>query len=289
MLYHWCPRADWPPPGSAYRPAAYAEDGFVHCSFVDQITATAGALDRGRDDLVLLAVADEELPVVVEDCYEVGEPYPHVYGPLPVSSVTAVVDFPCLPDGSFALPPDLPLEDVAPPAAAAAALAGAAHPSLPVVGRMLARLAGASPGHTVLEIGTGAGHGAAWIASGLRPDQRLVTVEADPDRAATACSVLSDVARVEVLTGDWQGALDAGPFGLIFVDAGPAKDRAELLAPALVPGGVAVLDDLTARHTLGAEFLAADPWRRAWLGHPLLDAAERQVSQAQSVLVARRR
>ncbi len=104
MIYHWCPDAEWRAAGDAYLPAAYDTDGFVHCSFLDQITATATALYRGVTDLVLLCVDDDGLPVVVEDCYESGVAYPHVYGSIPRASVRAVVPFPCRPDGTFALP-----------------------------------------------------------------------------------------------------------------------------------------------------------------------------------------
>ncbi len=108
MIYHFCPRGDWPPPDSAYTPAGYADDGFVHCSFLHQIAATATALYRGREDLVILSIDEAGLPLVVEDCYDAGEEYPHVYGPIPVASVGAVTAFPCRPDGSFELPPGLP-------------------------------------------------------------------------------------------------------------------------------------------------------------------------------------
>jgi len=39
--------------------------------------------------------------------------YPHIYGPLNLSAVTAVVPFPCGSDGTFALPPDVPDDDEA--------------------------------------------------------------------------------------------------------------------------------------------------------------------------------
>ncbi len=260
-------------------PAGYAADGFVHCSYVDQVTATATALDRGRPDLVLLAIAEDGLPVVVEDCYEIGEPYPHVYSPVPPAAVAAVLDFPCLPDGSFALPAAMPVARIVPPVD----LPRHPHASVPAVGRMLARLAGAAPAGAVGEIGTGGGHGTAWLASGIRPDQRVVTVDREPAPAAVGA-----LDRVEALTGDWAAILERGPFGLLFVDAAPAKERADVLVPALVPGGVAVLDDLTPRHLLEPGFVASDPVRRAWHDHPGVVAVERQVAPRQVALVARR-
>ena len=108
MIYHWCPQQDWDAAGDGYLPSAFPDDGFVHCSFLDQIEATATALYRGRADLVLLCIEEEGLPVVVEDCYDAGEPFPHVYGPIPRAAVVAAVPFPCRDDGSFPVPAGVP-------------------------------------------------------------------------------------------------------------------------------------------------------------------------------------
>ena len=52
----------------------------------------------------------------------------------------------------------------------------------------------------VAELGAGCGVGAAWIATGLRDGSRLVTVEADAQRAQAAREVLAGRADVQVLT-----------------------------------------------------------------------------------------
>ena len=38
-----------------------------------------------------------------------GETFPHCYGKIPLEAIPAVIDFPCRPDGSFELPPELEL------------------------------------------------------------------------------------------------------------------------------------------------------------------------------------
>ena len=48
-----------------------------------------------------------DLPLIVEDCYELGEEFPHIYGPIPIGAVTAVMPFPPSEDGSFQLPDGL--------------------------------------------------------------------------------------------------------------------------------------------------------------------------------------
>jgi uncharacterized protein (DUF952 family) len=89
-----------------YRPAAFDREGFVHCSYADQVLTTANRIFRGRHGLVLLEVDRGQLPCdVVEENLEGGaELYPHVYGPLPITAVCAVHPFDPLPDGSFSLP-----------------------------------------------------------------------------------------------------------------------------------------------------------------------------------------
>lgn len=109
MIYHWCPRSDWEAVAGEYRPADLAVEGFVHCSYRHQVETTASRLVSGRGDLVLLCIDETDLPVVAEDCYESGQDYPHVYGPIPVASVAGAVPFPPEPDGSFRFPADLPV------------------------------------------------------------------------------------------------------------------------------------------------------------------------------------
>ena len=96
-----------------YVPDTFEEDGFIHCSALEQIVDVANNLYRGTRDLVLLCISQQLLEA--ETLWEPAEGlyYPHIYGPLNLSAVTAVVPFPCGTDGTFALPPDLPEEDEA--------------------------------------------------------------------------------------------------------------------------------------------------------------------------------
>ena len=70
------------------------EEGYIHCSFPDQVVATAERYYAGRDDVVVLVVDPDRLgvPVVVEDLSGSGQAFPHVYGPIPVDAVVAVED-----------------------------------------------------------------------------------------------------------------------------------------------------------------------------------------------------
>ncbi|MEU9094408.1 class I SAM-dependent methyltransferase [Streptomyces sp. NPDC048428] len=116
------------------------------------------------------------------------------------------------------------------------------------VGRLLAALAGAvPPGGRVLELGTGAGVGAAWLASGLghRSDATVLTLERDPELAATARE-LPWPEWVEVRVADVEKELpELGRFDLIFADAEGGKwSGLDLTVAALRPSGMLVVDDM---------------------------------------------
>lgn len=88
----------------AYRAPSLDTDGFIHLSRADQVVRVADAAFRGREDLVLLAVDPERLSAPVRwEPAEDGETFPHVYGPIEVAAVVAVVAFPEGPSG-FSLP-----------------------------------------------------------------------------------------------------------------------------------------------------------------------------------------
>ena len=140
------------------------------------------------------------------------------------------------------------------------------------------------------EIGTGCGVGAAWIASGLRTEARLHTVELDADRASAATGLFDGSSQVRVIHGDWHGLLRFGPFDLLFADVGSAKAlEPQVLVEAVTIGGTVLLDDFTPEEHRTPEqrrqWSRGDPVRTFWLGHGALVAAELQVSATSSVIL----
>jgi uncharacterized protein (DUF952 family)/GNAT superfamily N-acetyltransferase len=96
VLVHLCTPAGW---RAALDDGALRPEGpFVHLSWPEQVHLPAQRLFPGRRDLVLLVVDPARLPgPVVEEPGVPGDPdgmrFPHLYGPLPVSAVVAVVPY----------------------------------------------------------------------------------------------------------------------------------------------------------------------------------------------------
>lgn len=105
-IVHLATEADWADADTAYTPATFDADGFVHCSTPHQIAAVAEARFAGRDDLVLLTIDPTQLtaPVVWEDLADEGEEFPHVYGPIDRAAVLEVRPYRPGEDGHFPRP-----------------------------------------------------------------------------------------------------------------------------------------------------------------------------------------
>jgi predicted O-methyltransferase YrrM len=148
--------------------------------------------------------------------------------------------------------------------------------SLPGVGRLLATLAAAvPPGGRIGEIGTAAGVGAAWIATGMRDDVTLLTVEVDAQFAAAAQRLFAGDARITVVHGDANDVVPQhAPFDLLFVDGGLAITDA--LVDLVRVGGHLVVDDVTPQRVLppGSEFVRDDQKRALFFGSPRLNGVE---------------
>ncbi|MGZ8783237.1 MAG: O-methyltransferase [Gaiellaceae bacterium] len=172
-------------------------------------------------------------------------------------------------------------------ALALAERAGSGGSCLPEVGRLLHVLAAERGRERVAEIGTGSGVGAAWIVSALPPRTPFFTTEIDAGRAAAARELFAADESVHVLEGDWRALLPPeAPFDLVFYDAAKRlrpREDGERVVGLLAPGGIAVLDDLT------AGFAGPDPVREFWLGRADLAATEILTAPGAAAILAVRR
>lgn len=94
-LFHLAEVDQWTAAGDEYVPAAFAAEGFVHCSYREQVAATRARHYAGRTDLVLLEIDPARLRarVLDEPSPTTGELYPHIYGPINRDAVVAVHAF----------------------------------------------------------------------------------------------------------------------------------------------------------------------------------------------------
>lgn len=103
MIFHLVAQEEWEAAGEHYSPASLESEGFVHCSSGQQLARVANTLFAGRRDLLVLEIDPDMLdaPVVWEDLYELGEEFPHVYGPIPRGAVAEIADYRPGADGTF--------------------------------------------------------------------------------------------------------------------------------------------------------------------------------------------
>jgi uncharacterized protein (DUF952 family) len=111
LIFHIAARACWlgAQGEGSYRCDSLREQGFIHCSTLEQLLIPANERFRGRRDLVLLCidVAGLAAELRYEDCYQSGMEFPHLYGAIEVSAVVDVLEFQPEEDGRFELPREL--------------------------------------------------------------------------------------------------------------------------------------------------------------------------------------
>ena len=103
--FHLVPEEVWAgsDPSVAYEAAAFADEGFIHCT--DGVAALGATFDRyhASDARPFLALTVDLDALDVPWRYDVpGSPYPHIYGPINRDAITAVDRIDRGPDGRFA-------------------------------------------------------------------------------------------------------------------------------------------------------------------------------------------
>ena len=123
----------------------------------------------------------------------------------------------------------------------------------PSQGKLLQLLAETLAARKILEIGTLGGYSSIWLARGLVPGGRLITLEVDPEYAEVARANLARAGvddRVTVRLGPGLESLprlvEEAPFDLIFIDA-DKENNADYFRWALRlarPGSLIVVDNV---------------------------------------------
>lgn len=111
MIYHVTSAIDWERAMVVghYTPQAFAQEGFIHCCHVDQLSAVGNRYYRGQQGLVVLCIDPSQVtaPILYEPAAGRAERFPHLYGPLNPGAVLRVVTFRPRDDGTFEVPGDL--------------------------------------------------------------------------------------------------------------------------------------------------------------------------------------
>jgi len=128
----------------------------------------------------------------------------------------------------------------------------------PLYGRFMEILIKTAGMENVLEIGTLGGFSTAWLACGLPPQGRLISLEIDPERAQLARKNLEAFDfkdRIEIREGDALQLMTEmieskeGPFDLIFIDADKSQYPDYLdLALQLSRTGTLIIADNVIKH-----------------------------------------
>jgi caffeoyl-CoA O-methyltransferase len=120
----------------------------------------------------------------------------------------------------------------------------------PETGRFIALWAAASPGGSIIEVGTSAGYSTLWLALACRATGRTITTfEILPDKARLARETFEQAEVRDVVnfveTDFFQRDVEIGEVGFCFLDAEKEVYSAcyEEIVPKLVPGGILIADN----------------------------------------------
>jgi len=115
LIYKVCTAAEWRAAKALGRyegAPVDLEDGFIHFSAPQQLRETVRRYFAEIGDLVLLEVDSGPLGDALRwEPSRGGDLFPHLYGQLPLSTVTREWDFPLAADGLRAFPVDVEFAD----------------------------------------------------------------------------------------------------------------------------------------------------------------------------------
>jgi len=156
-----------------------------------------------------------------------------------------------------------------------------------------------TPGRLAIEVGTLAGYSGIWIARGLAPGGRLITIEYEDkhaDFAERQFEIAGVADRVEVrrgagieVLGDLVEELEPGSVDVLFLDAIKPEyvDYFRVARDLIAPGGLVLADNV---YGSGAGWIdegqGTDDFNRLIAGDPDFEAVA--VPLRQGVMIARR-
>ncbi len=95
MIYHITTQNDW---SKALKTGEYQADslkneGFIHCSTIDQVLTIANAFYKDVEGVIIIEIDENEInsEIKYENLEGGSELFPHIYGIIPVKSVTRII------------------------------------------------------------------------------------------------------------------------------------------------------------------------------------------------------
>lgn len=108
MIYHLIEKEQWELccKNSSYKPNSVDREGYIHCSFEEQIMKVANTFYKNQKNLLILCINEKKLTssLKVEDLFNLNEAYPHIYGELPIKSIVKVISIEVDSNGEFIKP-----------------------------------------------------------------------------------------------------------------------------------------------------------------------------------------
>ena len=116
MIFHITTQQAWDAAQveDEYIADSLASEGFIHCSTLSQVIPVADNYYKDRDDLLLLMIEPTLLSSTLKweapsggtppPGVPVGDPFPHIYGPINLDAVISAPEFIRGADGEWVLP-----------------------------------------------------------------------------------------------------------------------------------------------------------------------------------------
>lgn len=108
MIYHITNPAAWKKGQEVgrYLPEGFDQDGFIHCSRMEQIAGVGERYYAGQTGLLILGINPDKLTskLVFENTMGGEELFPHIYGPLNLDAVESTAEFGQSAEGTFVFP-----------------------------------------------------------------------------------------------------------------------------------------------------------------------------------------
>ncbi len=95
LIYHIVLKEEWERQlsESVYVAASLETEGFIHCSYADQLDAVIARYYSGQPSVLVLTIDTDRLTsTLLEEPSTGGEIYPHIYGPIDRKAIIAITD-----------------------------------------------------------------------------------------------------------------------------------------------------------------------------------------------------